>query len=767
MRHTSKALGRVICTALIFCTLLLMAPTALAAEGDIGVDGDFEWRELADGTVAIISYNGSGGDVTIPATLSSKAVTMIEDWSFNTKGLNSLTIPSGVTFIGYASFSNNNLTNLTIPNTVSTIKDGAFYNNKITSITIPSSVTTICDRAFAYNNISQVTLESDITSLFGTDFDDQTVNGQAVTEWYDNTGTSVNIYSTRSGAVTYYAKFTADVDFQENGGSTVADITNQPGFTLVAKPEDPTKERYTFGGWYTDNDTFESAWNFDTDTLTQDAVLYAKWNAIRVNSVTLNSTSEDILLGGETTLTATVLPENATYPEVTWTSSDESVVTVDADGNITAAGAGNAVITATADGMSVTCNVTVNLIAVTSVTLSEMNADILLGDKMTLTATVLPANATYPEVTWTSSNESVATVDENGKISGVSLGKAVITATADGKSAQCNVTVKPIRVTSIALDKDKADIIVGDEMTLTATVLPADATYPEVTWTSSNESVATVDENGKISAVSLGNAVITATADGMSATCDVTVTPIEVTSVTLSQDKADLKVDDELTLTATVLPADATYPEVIWTTGNENVATVDTNGKVKAVGVGSAVITATADGKSAGCRISVASGETTKPDAPKGSIRGRLADAKGEPLAGYMVVLHSDPITAMTNSNGEFVFENVPLTSHTLLIQETDGMEIGRYGLAFTQSDTASYTKDEENLDITSTVNTVAIDVLIHVSEDGKTTSMDKVTIIVNPKTGEDSMLWVWVLCIAAIVMGSIYGYCLLKNKFR
>ena len=137
-----------------------------------------------------------------------------------------------------------------------------------------------------------------------------------------------------------------------------------------------------------------------------------------------------------------------------------------------------------------------------------------------------PSDATDKTVSWKSSNTSVATVDQNGKVTAVNAGSAVITVTTnDGsKTATCKVTVV-IPVTSVSLNKTELTIEKGKSETLTATVSPSDATNKAVTWQSSNNSIATVDQNGKVTAKELGNVTITVTTkDGSkTATCSVTV----------------------------------------------------------------------------------------------------------------------------------------------------------------------------------------------------------------------------------------------------
>jgi uncharacterized protein YjdB len=177
-----------------------------------------------------------------------------------------------------------------------------------------------------------------------------------------------------------------------------------------------------------------------------------------------------------------------------------------------------------------TLTVKVPTVAVTGVTLNTSTLELIAGDTESLTATVAPSDATNKAVTWTSSKESVATVDANGKVTAVAAGEATITVTTtDGSfTATCTVTVEDatVAVTGVTLNKTTLPLTVGDTETLTATVAPTDATNKAVTWTTSKESVATVDAEGKVTAVAAGEATITVTTtDGsFTATCTVTVT---------------------------------------------------------------------------------------------------------------------------------------------------------------------------------------------------------------------------------------------------
>jgi len=252
---------------------------------------------------------------------------------------------------------------------------------------------------------------------------------------------------------------------------------------------------------------------------------------IRVSSVSVK-TSTTINKGKTETLVATVQPANAANKNVTWESSNTKVVTVDANGKITAKAGGQATITVTTEEGKKTaqCKVTVN-VPVTGISINKTGVSVVKGKTCQLNATVNPSDASNKNVTWSSSNTSVATVNSSGKVTAKAVGTSTITVkTKDGsKTATCKVTVTSgtISVTGVSLDKSSASVFVGKTLTLNATVKPKNATNKKMTWSSSNTSVATVDNSGKVTGKAKGTATITVkTTDGSkTAKCTITVNP--------------------------------------------------------------------------------------------------------------------------------------------------------------------------------------------------------------------------------------------------
>ncbi len=330
----------------------------------------------------------------------------------------------------------------------------------------------------------------------------------------------------------------------------------------------------------------------------------------------------ELAAGKRGTLKATVLPSNASEKKVSWSSSDESVVSVNSSGRITAAkvsGVKTAVITASAtDGSGVCAQHTVTVMpAARSVQIyadgqaaDEICLDVVGKPSAKLSASVLPADASQ-KVTWKSSSASRVKVDENGLITALKPGSATITATAqDGSGKKATIKVRVVRmVTGIEIDGPDS-ILAGRSGELEAKVSPKNATEQDVVWESSDPSVLTVNKYGAIEAQSVGGlrtVVVTARAQdgsGVYAQHTVTVTP-RIDSMKLTAGGQSLGetvtmdiAHPTLDLDALIEPMEACQ-SVRWKSSSTRRATVDENGVVTALGTGTVTITASAmDGSS-------------------------------------------------------------------------------------------------------------------------------------------------------------------------
>ena len=248
---------------------------------------------------------------------------------------------------------------------------------------------------------------------------------------------------------------------------------------------------------------------------------------IKVESVTIDQKDLTLTEGESVTLTAKVLPENAEDKTIKWSSSNDEVVMIASNGKAKTLTVGSAEITATAGEKTdfITITVVAKTIHVTGISLSPTAITMKVGESQTIIPEVTPQDATDKSVTWSSSNPEVASVD-NGTVSGLKPGSVTITATTTdgGKTAECAVTVKQY-VTSISIPPT-INLNEGETRQLTATVHPDNAFDKSVSWTSEEESIATVDENGIVTAVSKGATNVIAKANdgsGTNALCLVVV----------------------------------------------------------------------------------------------------------------------------------------------------------------------------------------------------------------------------------------------------
>ncbi|MDE6795039.1 MAG: Ig-like domain-containing protein, partial [Muribaculaceae bacterium] len=504
---------------------------------------------------------------------------------------------------------------LKIPNSVTSIAEQAFYgcSGFTGELRIPDAVTSIGNNAFdgCSGLTGDLRIPDAVTSIGNWAFYDcigfigKLIIGKSVEEigYYTFYNTNFeSVYLPASLKTIGYRTFDGKEEF-----------TAKYKVFVCAADTPPACETSVF-----QTSTFEDAVLYvpeESVTAYQAASEWSNFKNIRgikdfsVENVFLNKEEVTLKVSESVQLDATIISANTTDSTISWTSSDPEVATVDENGLVTALSVGTATITATtANGAKAECVVTVEPIPVESVELDATEATLRVNETVQLLATLLPENATDKSLTWTSSNPEVATVDENGLVTALSVGTATITATnADGVSADCVVTVEPIPVESVELDTTETTVRVNETVQLLATILPENATDKSLTWTSSNPEVATVDENGLVTALSVGTATITATnADGVSAECVVTVEAPLATSIALDLTEINAVEGSEIQLTATVLPELASEQELIWSTTNENVATVTETGLVTIVAEGNAeIIVTTTDGSdlSATCQV--------------------------------------------------------------------------------------------------------------------------------------------------------------------
>ena len=332
-----------------------------------------------------------------------------------------------------------------------------------------------------------------------------------------------------------------------------------------------------------------------------------------LKKITVDPATLTLKKGTSKTLSVKYDPADTTDNKaVTWESSDKSVATVDANGKVTALKDGSATITAKVGKLTATCALTVQEKKLTGISLDKTALELSKGQSSeALKVIYTPADTTDDKtVTWSSADEKIATV-KNGVVTAKATGTTKITATVGTHKAECTVTVNA-KLTGIKVTPDKVTVEKGQKANLNVTYLPADTTDEKaVTWKSENESVATVDENGVVTAVAGGKTKVIATAKAnnkITAVCEVKV-PIHTESIALNKTEiTDLLKGKTEKLEVSFIPSNTEDSrEVKWTSSAADIAAVDANGTVKALKEGTATITATtADGKhTASCTVTV------------------------------------------------------------------------------------------------------------------------------------------------------------------
>lgn len=338
--------------------------------------------------------------------------------------------------------------------------------------------------------------------------------GNYLTPAYDQYSSSITNASKEGDNLTF------DVNYEGNNIDFVTIIVYGDNNEVIYKYEGSPLDQVTVNSKGYENVTCSVYINGEMTHFEQ---LFASQEIVHVTSVSLDQSSLELAVGETYEFIATVLPENATNKELIWSSSDESVLTVN-DGVITAIKEGKATVTVKSkDGFkSSSCEVTVNkepsIIHVSSVSLNETTLNLETGDRYTLIAAVLPTDATDKSLSWKSSDDSIVTVTNKGKLTALKAGEATITVTTKdgGLTASCtvNVTQKVVPVNGVSLNYSELELSVDGSENLLAKVLPTNATNKEVIWSSTNESVATVVD-GVVTAISVGEAIIVVeTVDG-------------------------------------------------------------------------------------------------------------------------------------------------------------------------------------------------------------------------------------------------------------
>jgi Bacterial surface proteins containing Ig-like domains len=367
-------------------------------------------------------------------------------------------------------------------------------------------------------------------------------------------------------------------------------------------------------------------------------------------------------VGRRTTLTAAVststgrpLPGHL----VRWTSTNTSTATVTEMGSVTALKPGTAKVIATTDKVADTAIVTVSPAAISSLSVSPNTTALGSGETQQLTAHAKDAEGnelTGRTVGWASSDEDVATVSTSGLVTAVKVGSATITATSEGVHATATIRVAAGSVGAVSVSPGSVGLVAGKSQQLSASLVDdAGNTLPahNITWSSANNSIASVSSSGVVNALHAGSTTITASANGVSGHASVVVSAGAVENIAVSPSSMDLTSGDTQQLSAKLTDASGNVlsENVAWSSSNSSVATVSSSGLVTAAHSGSATITAASGGATGSATLTVTAGSVSSVSVSPGSaslvagetqqLSAKLTDASGSVVSGQSVTWSS------------------------------------------------------------------------------------------------------------------------------
>jgi len=342
-----------------------------------------------------------------------------------------------------------------------------------------------------------------------------------------------------------------------------------------------------------------------------------------VTSISLDVSELTLKVGDDYQFKVNRIPANSKEPLYEWNISRNSyfadVGDIDQNGKFTAFDfEGNTIVTVMAIGilksdgtpLTATCMVKVEPVGASSIKLSKNNITLDPGESETLTYSILPENTTHKDVIWAISNTTTVT-NVRGLITAVTPGEVDITVTIQNTTIKdvCRIKVNPKALEGIAFDIAEKTTTKGESFLITPIFIPALATNKTLKWSSSNENVAHVDNEGAVSAIGLGECVITAISEdgGFNASYKVIVNPAYVQNISFPDSEYSIEIGTTRKLSVDFTPANAENKNLFWTSQNPAIASVDNNGNVMANDAGETTISVRSEdgGYTASCKVSV------------------------------------------------------------------------------------------------------------------------------------------------------------------
>ncbi len=547
---------------------------------------------------------------------------------FRCRNLTSITLPNGITSVEASCFSGcSSLTRVTLPNSITLLKIACFRDcSSLRNITLPNSVTELDESCFAgCSNLSNVMLPNSVTELGYQCFDNGYLKKLILCSKTPPRISSFPYYDMSN--ITLYVPKGASDNYKENSpwkdakailerGSIVSLNFGQPKVSVPKTKTyvlslyfNPSEADYNSMKWTSNDESVATVVPNTNATNPLEAIVIAH----KVGKATITTEPQDgsditatcevevtpLLVNDIEVITSSavkavptrlemnVLPVEADNKKLSWTSLTPTIATITEDGTITGVKTGTAKIQATAtDGskFSKTFDVVITPLSVGSISLPK-ETSIIKTENRKLEYTIAPAAADNQRLIWSSEQPSIASVDANtGVVSANKVGDAVITATSvdgSGISASTIVHVTPLKVSNIEMPKE-IKLLRTATTTIETKILPELADDKKLSWTSEDNNIATVDQNGVVKGLNVGMTNITATTtDGsISATCKVTVTNaiIQLSTTTINLRKTDTYTEQ----VATVEPENCEHKNVVWSTSGNGVASVDKDGNITA-----------------------------------------------------------------------------------------------------------------------------------------------------------------------------------------
>lgn len=570
-------------------------------------------------TIGAHAFSGCKGmkQVGLPSWLAS-----IGDGVFqNCETIGSINIPQSVAYIGKAAFAGCSMfRSATIPAGITNLPDSVFCGcRSLTEISLPAGLKSIGERAFYGCSISKgLLLPEGLESIGVSSFVNckfpQLVIPESTIEigQYAFSGNAALVSANigpgiKSLPAETFRNCTSLKELSLSSNLTEIGELCFDGCSLLKEitsdnPVPPAAKNNTFAEAAYDNalvlvpanvlTTYRSApvWKYFSNY----DVIVKSAQAIVVSPSRLSG-----VCGDSGNFSLTVIPEDAAISDITWSSSDSEIVSVSVDGSyVLGSKIGEATVTASAQTeggartLSATCEVTVLPTMASAVILDRSELTLKVGTTDKISAKVLPETTSNQTIVWSSSNDDVAAVSADGIVTAISVGEAVVMARCGSVTAECRVTVEPIEAISIELNLTRLELPAKSVFGLVAFVFPENTTDKTVVWSSDDSSIASVDEHGFVTGVSVGSTTIRAICGNATAICMVKVTPPLIESIFLNYSELEVSVGQSVKLETSIYPEDAAYTVIEWMSDNEECVSVDANGVVTGLKEGRAIVSA-------------------------------------------------------------------------------------------------------------------------------------------------------------------------------